>query len=527
MPGVELMLMYAYKPEMIGFRYDELTSVARIFKSKIKVLGDRGGEGCLIDVEFENLEVARKICSRMVLLRAAFERWGEGATYDEVVKSTQAYTPKEMYKNSSFKFVFEAFGAKISFEEKVEIFNRFANVGLDGEVAMKNMDETFWIIEDRGLPTTNKKMNNSLQRVFFAREICIGDRKSLETYSLKSRKWIGTTTMIPELCTMMSNQACVTKGSMVWDPFCGTGSTLVSAAHHGAICFGSDLDGRALGNSENGIQSNCKQYNFQPMEILRLDVSQACWNPSKVEIFEAIISDPPYGRRESRKKIDEERQDTLDKYVGGLSAEEKKARLEGLAKRYIPPPKVDYAMPNLLTDLVDKAAKLLTVGGRLVYWHPTTTSYTQSELPKNPCLQIVGDIEQSVTIRLKRHLITMEKTRPWMPADETAPPTIPAGGDGDFTYNNEAHDSKEYLSYKEKREKKKTASRKFREENNVELPPRLSKTERRRLQDEQIEQKRIRKAEKQRLNHEMNRERSERLKIAKLAKEQDTSGKTE
>ena len=110
--------------------------------------------------------------------------------------------------------------------------------------------------------------------------------------------------------------------------------------------------------SERGIQSNYKQYGFTPVEIMRLDMSQSSWRAGKAEIFEAIISDPPYGRRESRKRIDEERQDKLDTFVSALNDEQKKDRLDKLAQNYIPPPKREYVMNDLLTDLVDKAAKV-------------------------------------------------------------------------------------------------------------------------------------------------------------------------
>eukprot|EP01059_Diplonema_ambulator_P037235 TRINITY_DN9726_c0_g1_i1.p1 TRINITY_DN9726_c0_g1~~TRINITY_DN9726_c0_g1_i1.p1 ORF type:complete len:526 (+),score=153.84 TRINITY_DN9726_c0_g1_i1:16-1593(+) len=507
---VELMLLFAFKPEMHPFRLMELQSCARLFGTEVRVVRELGHEGCLVDVEFESVEAAKKVCGRMVLLRGVFEKWGAGKGYEELVAELTGCDRVVEYRNASFKFVFEAFGAKVTFEEKVEKFNKFASIGLEGEVTMSDPDHLYWIIEDRGLPTTNKKESNPLQKVYFARQVALSDRKSIDTYSLKTRKWIGTTTMIPELCMMMANHACVRKGSLVWDPFCGTGSTLVSAAHYGATCFGSDLDGRALGTKALGIQSNCQQYGFQPMEILRLDVSQACWNPSKSEIFEAIISDPPYGRRESRKKIDEEKSENIENFIKAMSPEEREKRRKLVAERYIPPPKVDYSMATLLTDLVDKAAKLLTVGGRLVYWHPTNIHYTQDELPTNPCLTLVSDDVQSVSIKLKRHLITMEKTRLWTAADVTTPPKS-----GGKEPDSEEEDTKEYLEYKAKRDKKRDCSKRFRDENNIVLPPKMTKSERRKLQEEQSAKKKAKRAEAEKLSFLKNKERSEKLKRAK------------
>jgi tRNA (guanine10-N2)-methyltransferase len=36
------------------------------------------------------------------------------------------------------------------------------------------------------------------------------------------------------------------KGSLVYDPFVGTGSLLVTCAHFGAFPIGSDIDGRQI-----------------------------------------------------------------------------------------------------------------------------------------------------------------------------------------------------------------------------------------------------------------------------------------
>jgi len=45
---------------------------------------------------------------------------------------------------------------------------------------------------------------------------------------------------------MMCNQGKVTKNSIVFDPFSGTGSILISASYFGALCYGGDIDIRVL-----------------------------------------------------------------------------------------------------------------------------------------------------------------------------------------------------------------------------------------------------------------------------------------
>ena len=263
----EFLLLSAYVQELTAYRVEELHACARTCGTTVEVLDEASiGDTCIIRALFESEEKAREIAARMVLLKGVFEVWGEGATYDEVVEQAKngcAAEKKAPYSDVPFRFVFDAFGAKISFDEKVQRFNRFGVVGLNGPVEMKDPTATFWIIEDRGIPTTMRKGDNPVRRIYFARQVGLGNRKVLDKFSLKTRAYIGTTTMVPELCCLMANIAGVQKHSTVWDPFCGTGSTLVSAANLGATCFGSDLDGRALGNMS-------MHHNLTPRRIQRL-----------------------------------------------------------------------------------------------------------------------------------------------------------------------------------------------------------------------------------------------------------------
>ena len=80
-----------------------------------------------------------------------------------------------------------------------------------------------------GLPPVVQK------RIFFGRLVGGADRKLLPTYQLKSRRYLGPTAMDAEMAFLMANQAQVMPGKLVYDPFVGTGSILVAAAHFGAM----------------------------------------------------------------------------------------------------------------------------------------------------------------------------------------------------------------------------------------------------------------------------------------------------
>lgn len=100
---------------------------------------------------------------------------------------------------------------------------------------MKNPDHNFFLME-----MDESEENNGLQpilqrRIFFGREVGFADRKLLPTFQLKSRTYLGPTAMDAEMAFLMANQAKATSGKLVYDPFVGTGSILVSAAQFGAM----------------------------------------------------------------------------------------------------------------------------------------------------------------------------------------------------------------------------------------------------------------------------------------------------
>ena len=70
-----------------------------------------------------------------------------------------------------------------------------------------------------------------------------------------------------------------------------------------------------------------------------------------------MISDPPYGIRESMSKVGTDK----DYSASSIATEHLNNHI---------PEKVDYSLDQILADLLNFAARQLTVGGRLVYWLP-------------------------------------------------------------------------------------------------------------------------------------------------------------
>lgn len=89
-------------------------------------------------------------------------------------------------------------------------------------------------------------LTNLPERHFFGREICRGDRHPAAVLDLRQRRYLGPTSMDAEVALLMANCALARKGSMVYDPFLGTGSMAVAAGYYGAAVLGSDIDMRVI-----------------------------------------------------------------------------------------------------------------------------------------------------------------------------------------------------------------------------------------------------------------------------------------
>ena len=204
-----------------------------------------------------------------------------------------------------------------------------------------------------------------------------------------------------ELSLVMANMALVRKGSVVLDPFVGTGSILVACSNFGAHCFGTDIDVRVLrGKEGSNVFSNFDQYGLARPEIVRCDSSLFARHfQCRAPMYDAIVTDPPYGIRAGARK-------------SGNRRGEAAAVPEELRGSHIPQTQ-PYPVEDVMCDLLNLAAQNLVRGGRLTFLLPTTYDFTDDDLPKHPCLNVVANSEQPLNQKMGRRLITMEKLVDW------------------------------------------------------------------------------------------------------------------
>lgn len=189
----------------------------------------------------------------------------------------------------------------------------------------------------------------------------------------------------------------------------------------GAFCFGSDIDIRVLKglmysgasrdrgeetdrDKKRDVWENFKSYGLPFPELLRLDnhlLSRHLHLETDseyidVEMFDAILTDPPYSIRAGAKKS--------GKKGGVVYTVEEEMR----ENHY--PATQNYGVEEVMLDLLHNAAVLLKVGATLSYLIPTTYDFCVEDLPEHPCFRIKYLCVQNLSSRHSRHLVVLEKT---------------------------------------------------------------------------------------------------------------------
>ncbi|XP_060524759.1 tRNA (guanine(10)-N2)-methyltransferase homolog [Cylas formicarius] len=400
-----------FAQEHIAFRVAEIQALLSLYQIEIKYQEVPKYNDPFWIVEFASEEEAKLVASRSVSLRNCLELWAHEKSLEklhETLKNKEKTFYSDFSNNKSFKVEVETFCRHFTQKEKIEKIETFSYLPLKGPVNLKNPELHLQYIEYYGTRANDPPLKP--YHVFFGRLVANGLRQLIKQLSLKTRKFIGNTSMDPQLSLLMANQARVKNGDLVLDPFVGSGSLLVAAAQFGGYVFGSDIDylmlhgktkptriNQKVREKDESVKANMRQYNLEHryLDILVNDFSMVFWKDSMK--FDSIITDPPYGIREATERVGTTRENFL------------------INEKYLPthiPAKTEYGIPTIYRDLLNFSAKHLQIGGRLVCWFPVfREDYTEDCLPAHPCLKIVANCEQPLSMVTSRRLLTYEKLK--------------------------------------------------------------------------------------------------------------------
>ncbi|XP_059797252.1 tRNA (guanine(10)-N2)-methyltransferase homolog isoform X5 [Balaenoptera ricei] len=295
----------------------EIKSLLSLFGGQFTSSQETYGKSPFWILSIPSEDIARNLMKRTVCAKSIFELWGHGKSPEELYSSLKNYPVDKMvpflHSDSTYKIKIHTFNKTLTQEEKVKRIDALEFLPFEGKVNLKKPQHIFSILEDYGLDPNCIPENP--HNIYFGRWIADGQRELIESYSVKKRHFIGNTSMDAGLSFIMANHGKVKENDIVFDPFVGTGGLLIASAHFGAYVYGTDIDyntihglGKASrknqkwrGPDEN-IRANLRQYGLEKyyLDVLVSDASKPSWR--KGTYFDAVITDPPYGIRESTRR---------------------------------------------------------------------------------------------------------------------------------------------------------------------------------------------------------------------------------
>ena len=247
-------------------------------------------------------ELCEKVCARSMLVEGFYREYALGRNYEELMANLdQDVLEKDAYApGTSLKVNVETYGQSLTQKQKTERIFRVLSVLTDKvKVDLKNPTLHLYLFEQM---RSRHNIDNELIKIYFTKYVARNSNSLALDYQLRERPFLNTTSMDPCLSFVMANCCLARPASVVFDPFVGSGSVLVSCAHFGAHVAGSDYDPRVFSGEDPSVQSvkaNFAHYGFGDrfLGVIRADFSQE-WTRDldearSVPMFDAIVTDPP------------------------------------------------------------------------------------------------------------------------------------------------------------------------------------------------------------------------------------------
>ncbi len=115
------------------------------------------------------------------------------------------------------------------------------------------------------------------------------DRNLLETRKVSERPFFSPISLHPKYARALINLTGARRGSIVLDPFCGTGGLVIEAASMGMITIASDFDEEMV----IGTMENMEFYGLDLDDHEVIDIKDI---PERFHDIDIVVTDPPYGR---------------------------------------------------------------------------------------------------------------------------------------------------------------------------------------------------------------------------------------
>lgn len=284
-----------------------------------------------------------EVAVRCIGCKGVFQILGEGDTLEYCIQKVGCLSDEQILSliQGSWSMQVKMLGRSDRLHpterrDRVESFRDVLGVLVKRKVQLNNPDHELVLLEDcRSLESApNAGQPQPPHHVYLLLKVSSLSshtvRELAEWSDVKKRAFIGTTTMPADRALLMSNLGVVTGGRTILDPFCGSGGLLLSSALLAASVVGSDVDAELLSfcdaplrfpNSPHRPNRGVELVSYgdsftelgleKPVLLPGLDIQSDDFL-SKVQQanhgqrYDAIVTDPPYGIRESSSKMSDE-----------------------------------------------------------------------------------------------------------------------------------------------------------------------------------------------------------------------------
>eukprot|EP00375_Theileria_parva_P003474 XP_766156.1 hypothetical protein [Theileria parva strain Muguga] len=261
-----------------------------------------------------SIDIAKAIFDRSILNKEVIKVWVECEDYDELLDCVLNKCKDEIEAHllgKSWCVKYSKYNNKSNSDDIVKVLDKLLPIFQHaGDVNLINPITKIAIIEKYNI--NKKTCEKKLDRIYFGNILFErNDSPWWTNYCLSNRPILGPTSLDNSLSFILSNLGKVKNGTVVYDPFVGSGGSLISSSIFGGFCIGSDIDIRILRgwgisyiksntteSDEKNIFVNFNYYKLLIPDIIRFDIKYSPFKESNGWV-DTIITDPPYGNRAS------------------------------------------------------------------------------------------------------------------------------------------------------------------------------------------------------------------------------------
>jgi tRNA (guanine10-N2)-methyltransferase len=371
---------------------------------------DKSHDNVFAYVQTLQIDALRQVASRIILLKEIYLLLAHGETPElcaEAASRSSEYVRQLLRDGKSFRLDVRAFARKLTLEQQGAI-RRVVMDALDVDAPVSLSCPAVSLAVWLNAPHHDQLGYKPHCWLGLHVASCTAGCAIADSFSLKKRPFLSPTAMPAAHSCIMANCAHITRNCLSWDPFCGSGSIMLICSRFGAETMGSDIDYRVLhggrcnskqrGSKEVSLVDNFDFYKLPPpIMLLHADIGHL---PVRTSMqVDAIVCDPPYGVRAGIMCT------AAGTSAGSVNAADAVCLNGNTAGTSI------QGLDDVMSTFLHVSAHHLRIGGRLVFWQPTTEYKDFADVARHPAFELLYAPLEMIHESWSRRLVVMVKVR--------------------------------------------------------------------------------------------------------------------